>query len=629
MALDKVLKIYDEQGNPVDYDILASDVKFLPNGKDLPTKLTEMEDAIEDAAESGGYTPPQGGIPKTDLAPSVQTSLGLADTALQEADKIQLQAAINAVQTALNNLMNGQNVTDAIDTFNEVVDFLNGIDTDDQTLSNQLLALSNAITALQTALAGKISGIKANGASETLPVDQNGIVTLPPAGSTISPATNAPSMDGTANVGSSAKYAREDHVHPHDTTKLSKSDVSVETQGDGTVDINVKDDTYTINLNHTHEGMTKLVVDTAANLPDASEMENDTIYGELDDGEIATIYLGGYPFYGGGGASSGPVLRRPADGATIDMGQTTSGTVSKTINVKGKSLTQALTIQLNGTGYSFGTTQPSGVTRDSSTQLTVTAAAANALNGVDIVVVYTGSDTDEEVEGTLGISSAAPDSISTEATLVANAPVYEDLRGVKLTGTQWLQTDYCPGPNTEFSLKCKFTENSNTSNSNYGYQYTYFLCCPYDGNKRFSFYNGQAGSNPTDIFGQIEDNTTTPRVVIGSNITLDNSFLNLVKGTSGCTLTFLAGGTTQYNLSLPIKSTSMSQPMAIGYLFSQSAIYGVYDLTIYELIISENGVERRHYVPKTFNGVPGLYDTVTNTFISSETNDELVAIPLT
>lgn len=437
MALDKVLKIYDENGNPVDYDILASDVKFLPDGKDLPTKLTEMEDAIEDAAESGGYTPPQGGIPKTDLAPSVQTSLGLADTALQEADKMQLQAAINAVQTVLDNLMNGASVTDAIDTFNEIVDFLDGIDTDDPTLANQLLALSNAITSLQTALAGKISGIKTSDNTPLTP-DSNGIVTLPPAGSTISPASAAPSMDGTANVGSSAKYAREDHVHPHDTTKLSKSDVSVETQGDGTVVINVgsgaNKDTYSINLNHTHEGMAKLVVDTAANLPDASEMESDTIYGELDDGEIATIYLGGYPFYGGGGgASSGPVLRRPADGATIDMGQTTSGTVSKTINVKGKSLTQALIIQLTGTGYTFGTTQPSGVTRDSATQLTVPASsisAVNSLNGVDIVVVYTGNDTDENASGTLGITSASPDSISTEATLVANKVTYEDLAGV-------------------------------------------------------------------------------------------------------------------------------------------------------------------------------------------------------
>lgn len=36
---------------------------------------------------------------------------------------------------------------------------------------------------------------------------------------TVDPATNAPLMDGTAAVGTSAKYAREDHVHPSDSSK--------------------------------------------------------------------------------------------------------------------------------------------------------------------------------------------------------------------------------------------------------------------------------------------------------------------------------------------------------------------------------------------------------------------------
>lgn len=38
------------------------------------------------AISGGGYEPPVGGIPKTDLAPGVQTSLGLADTAVQDND---------------------------------------------------------------------------------------------------------------------------------------------------------------------------------------------------------------------------------------------------------------------------------------------------------------------------------------------------------------------------------------------------------------------------------------------------------------------------------------------------------------------------------------------------------------
>lgn len=41
----------------------------------------------------------------------------------------------------------------------------------------------------------------------------------PSGGSSVEPATAAPIADGTAAVGSSAKYAREDHVHPTDTTR--------------------------------------------------------------------------------------------------------------------------------------------------------------------------------------------------------------------------------------------------------------------------------------------------------------------------------------------------------------------------------------------------------------------------
>ena len=41
--------------------------------------------------------------------------------------------------------------------------------------------------------------------------------------------STVPSMDGTASVGSSIKYARADHVHPRDTTKANVSDVLTKT----------------------------------------------------------------------------------------------------------------------------------------------------------------------------------------------------------------------------------------------------------------------------------------------------------------------------------------------------------------------------------------------------------------
>ena len=52
--------------------------------------LNDIQDAIiqneEDIATKGTYSKPSGGIPKTDLASAVQTSLGKADTALQSSD---------------------------------------------------------------------------------------------------------------------------------------------------------------------------------------------------------------------------------------------------------------------------------------------------------------------------------------------------------------------------------------------------------------------------------------------------------------------------------------------------------------------------------------------------------------
>ena len=40
----------------------------------------------------------------------------------------------------------------------------------------------------------------------------------------VDPATASPLMDGTAAVGTSTKYAREDHVHPTDTSRATKAD---------------------------------------------------------------------------------------------------------------------------------------------------------------------------------------------------------------------------------------------------------------------------------------------------------------------------------------------------------------------------------------------------------------------
>lgn len=42
----------------------------------------------------------------------------------------------------------------------------------------------------------------------------------------VSPYTSSPAMDGTASAGSSANYARGDHVHPTDTSRAAASDLA-------------------------------------------------------------------------------------------------------------------------------------------------------------------------------------------------------------------------------------------------------------------------------------------------------------------------------------------------------------------------------------------------------------------
>ena len=57
----------------------------------------------------------------------------------------------------------------------------------------------------------------------TITIDGTSSDLYAPSGSSVDPATASPLMDGTAAVGSSAKYAREDHVHPTDTSRVAVS----------------------------------------------------------------------------------------------------------------------------------------------------------------------------------------------------------------------------------------------------------------------------------------------------------------------------------------------------------------------------------------------------------------------
>lgn len=187
---------------------------------------------------------------------------------LRDIEDADARQAITALQNALNALTSGDTTT-AIENFQEVIDFLDGV-TDDETLIGKITALQTAINGKQpmltfdnaptagsnnpvksggvkTALDAKVNtetgkglssndyttaektklqnlptnpvrSISVNGEAQTMGDNGNVNITVQ-TGSQVDPSTSSPSMDGTAYVGTSTRYAREDHVHPHDTSK--------------------------------------------------------------------------------------------------------------------------------------------------------------------------------------------------------------------------------------------------------------------------------------------------------------------------------------------------------------------------------------------------------------------------
>lgn len=101
---------------------------------------------------------------------------------------------------------------------------------------NARFSIANIIAAVRQGLASIFvpkSDVGAAGGVASL--DSNGKVPSGqlPSSTGPEPATTTPLMDGTGAVGTSTKYAREDHEHPADTNKQSKITASGILKGDG------------------------------------------------------------------------------------------------------------------------------------------------------------------------------------------------------------------------------------------------------------------------------------------------------------------------------------------------------------------------------------------------------------
>lgn len=384
----------------------------------------------------------------------------------------------------------------------------------------------------------------------------------------------------------------------------SSGAVSVTTNQDGTFTIHVGDTDYTINLNHTHQNMCKLeIVDEEPSNP-----ATDTIYALVDDAsdptEIESLWIAGLEFFGGVPL---PVIKNPANGSSISMGDTENGSVSKPINIKGKRLTQDLEVELDGTGYSFDTSDlETGVTYDSGTGvLTIDKDVANATDGVDIVVVYTGSTTN--AGATMEITSSSPDSISCQVSLIANYRDYDAVTAVKFTGSQKLELPFSIGSDTSFELDFQFVSDNSLSKTTA----TFFYGLPEDNTKKF--YINNRGNNITTLM--VQTNSSSADLAM-----TDATFYN--RGT----LSYSNGSASHSNGGSCTPGTINYTKTSVLLGGKPDGTYDYLQLKVYRLKVYESNVKTHDFVPATKNNVAGLYDTIGNAFYSSTTGTDLVVV---
>lgn len=164
---------------------------------------SDMASAVQTSLgkADSAYQKPSGGIPETDLSSAVQTSLGKADSALQSAPVSSVNSKTGAVTLAAGDIGYDDSATYASGSVGAEITSLMG------DLSNIQTATSDDIG---KALSPKT--VSSGTVTEWQYVNAGG-----GGGSAPSPYTSNPSALGTASAGSSNDYARGDHVHPKPT----------------------------------------------------------------------------------------------------------------------------------------------------------------------------------------------------------------------------------------------------------------------------------------------------------------------------------------------------------------------------------------------------------------------------
>ena len=198
---------------------------------------------------------------------------------------------------------------------------------------------------------------------------------------------------------------------------------------------------------------------------------------------------------------------------------------------------------------------------------------------------------------------------------LGNDITYTALDYIKFTGSQWILTDYYPNPKTHLMIDMQFEANGNAGVGNGGNQW---IGCYNNTVGNFSANFGAQGGQYGQIFYWFEN----PYV----SAIWSGNYGNDVYNRS--TFTYLNNKVTfqGINTNTETKTTTQDGYLMIGINQRLTTIFNRHNLKIFSMKIYEDNVLLHEYYPKQRNndGVNGLYDIVTDTFITSQTETNLV-----
>lgn len=239
---------YEKPNTGIPKTDLSSDVQASLNRADTALQSapvtsvnTKTGDVVLTASDVGAYAKPSGGIPKTDLASAVQTSLNKADTALQSAPVTSVNSKTGTVT------LNASDVGALPSTYTAPVTSVDGKTGDVQIMpsggtAGQVLTKTASGTAWQTPSAGG-SVDSVNGQTGTVVLDAEDVGALPDTttaadlGAYVKPSGGIPKTDLASDV----------------QTSLGKADTALQTApvtsvNGATGDVTTPNTTYSISI---------------------------------------------------------------------------------------------------------------------------------------------------------------------------------------------------------------------------------------------------------------------------------------------------------------------------------------------------------------------------------------------